>query len=258
MVGSVDLAHDGAIATVTLSNPGKLNALTTTMWRELGSVFSGLSESNETRCVIIRGAGDAFAAGADISVFETERRDAAAAKVYANTTVSALHALSHCKHPVLAQIKGACVGGGLEIASACDMRIAAASSKFGIPVKKLGLVVGQSELKDLLRVVSPAVALEIVLEGRIFGAAEAERKGLINRIVADEELEKEVRDTAERIAEGAPLVARWHKRFIQRLLNPAPLTETESDEFFACFDTQDFRTGYAAFLAKKKPIFAGQ
>lgn len=258
MAGSVHHEDDGAIAIVTLSNPGKLNALTTTMWRELGSVFTRVSESSETRCVVLRGAGDAFAAGADISVFESERRDVASAKVYAQTTVTALHAVSQCRHPVLAQIKGACVGGGLEIAAACDMRIAATSSRFGIPVKKLGLVVGQSELSDLLRIVSPAVALEIVLEGHIFSAAEAERKGLVNRVVADSELEKEVRDTAERIAEGAPLVARWHKRFIHRLLQPVPMSDMEADEFFACFDTEDFRTGYAAFLAKKKPVFAGR
>ena len=110
----------------------------------------------------------------------------------------------------------------------------------------------------LVRLVGSAVALEILLEGRIFDAAEAKEKGLVTRVVPDDQVAGEVAATAGRIAEGAPLVARWHKKFAQRLANPAPISAAETDECFQCFDTEDFRIGYAAFLAKQKPEFTGR
>jgi enoyl-CoA hydratase len=259
MAGQILLARDGAIATVTLSNPDKLNAMDGGMWRSLAETFQALSADETVRCVVLRGAGEkAFASGADISVFETERNSPETAKRYAATTRPAMEAVAHCPHPVIALIRGVCVGGGLEIAANCDMRICGESSRFGIPVKRLGLVVAYPELQTLLKIVSPPVALEILLEGRVFGAAEAERKGLVNRVVPDSMVEEEVYQAARRIAEGAPLVARWHKKFVKRLLDPAPLGEAELDESFACFGTEDFRIGYRSFLAKTKPDFKGR
>jgi enoyl-CoA hydratase len=259
MAGSILVERDGAIATVTLNNPERLNAVTTEMWRELAAAFQKFNADTSLRCIVMRGAGDqAFAAGADISGFETDRNSAAAAKGYGEITHGALGAVAASPHPVVALITGACVGGGLEIASQCDLRICGESSRFGIPVKRLGLVVAYRELEGLLRVVSPAVALEILLEGRIFGAAEAERKGLVTRVVPDADVAAEAYRTAERIAEGAPLVARWHKKFVRRLLEPTPLSEAELDESYACFDTEDFRIGYKSFLAKTKPAFVGR
>jgi enoyl-CoA hydratase/carnithine racemase len=158
----------------------------------------------------------------------------------------------------VALIKGPCVGGGLEIASRCDLRICGESSRFGIPVKRLGLVVAYEEMRALVDLAGPAAALEIVLEGRVFGAAEAEKKGLVNRVVPDGEVEKEVYETAARIAEGAPLVARWHKKFVKRLLDPKPLGAAELKDNFACFGTEDFQIGYRSFLAKTKPEFKGR
>ena len=140
------------------------------------------------------------------------------------------------------RIHGLCVGGGLELA--LDLRSAdrrAPSARFGIPVKRLGLVVAYAELEPLVQLVGPANAMEILLEGRIFGADEALRMGLINRVVADAELDAEVAATTARIAEGAPLVARWHKKFTRRLLQPAPLSPEELDESYHCFGTEDFR-----------------
>jgi enoyl-CoA hydratase len=169
-----------------------------------------------------------------------------------------MHAITQCRHPVIAQIRGLCVGGGLEITTVCDLRICGASSRFGIPVKRLGLVVSYTELKPLLELIGPANALEVLLEGRMHGAEEALRMGLVNRVVPDAEVEAEAMATAERIADGAPLVARWHKKFTRRLLQSAPLSDQEMDESFHCFGTEDFRAGYRAFLAKSQPEFQGR
>ena len=115
-----------------------------------------------------------------------------------------------------------------------------------------------AEMAPLVRLVGASVALEILLEGRVFDAAEAREKGLVTRVVADDQVAAEARATAQRIAEGAPLVARWHKKFARRLAQGSPLTPQELDECFDCFDTEDFRIGYSAFLAKKKPDFVGR
>ncbi len=167
-------------------------------------------------------------------------------------------ALTECPIPLVAQIHGICVGGGLEIAALCDLRICGESSRFGAPVKNLGLVMAYPELAPLVRLVGPGVALEILLEGRIFDASEAKEKGLVTRVVPDDQVAAEARATAERIADGAPLAARWHKRFARRLGDPAPISDAEADECFDCFDTEDFRIGCAAFLAKVKPGFTGR
>jgi enoyl-CoA hydratase len=169
-----------------------------------------------------------------------------------------MQAIIGCRHPIVARIKGLCVGGGLELATTCDLRICGESARFGIPIKRLGLVVSYAELKPLVDLIGPANALEILLEGRIHGADQALRMGLVNRVVVDAEVEQEALATAMRIAEGAPLVARWHKKFTRRVLQPEPLSPEEMDESFHCFETEDFRAGYRAFLAKRVPAFKGR
>jgi len=259
MSGEVLLSRDGAIATVTLSNPERLNALSKDMWSALGKIFTALNREDDLRCIVLRGAGDkAFAAGADIANFAKERANSAQAKEYAGRFGGGMQALAECRHPVVALIQGACVGGGLLIASQADIRICGESARFGVPVKNLGLVEAYDELQAMLRVVSRSVALEILLEGRIWGAREAYEKGLVNRVVPDDKVEAEAHATARRIAEGAPLAARWHKKFINRLGDPKPLSEEEFLESYACFDTEDFKEGVAAFLAKRKPDFKGR
>jgi enoyl-CoA hydratase/carnithine racemase len=169
-----------------------------------------------------------------------------------------MQAVARCRHPVVALIKGACVGGGLEIAAMCDLRICGASSRFGVPIKNLGLTMGYGELQGVLALVGRAVTLEILLEGRVFDAAEALHKRLVNRVVPDADVEAEAYALAARIAAGAPLVARWHKQFIDRLTVTQSVPAAEWDEGYACFDTADYRTGVAAFLAKTKPQFEGR
>jgi enoyl-CoA hydratase len=259
MSDPVYMERDGAIATVVLNNPEKLNAVSFGMWMRLGEIMRELDADESLRCVVLRGAGDkAFAAGADISEFETARTNAEVAKDYGHKIEGTMRAVQESRHPTLAMIHGVCVGGGLEVASQCDLRICGASSRFGIPINKLGLVVGYGEMAALIDLVGRAIALEILLEGRVFGAAEAKEKGLVNRIVADDKVEEEAMAAAQRIAAGAPLVARWHKKFARRLADPRPLTEAERDEGYACFDTEDYRIGFTAFLAKQKPEFKGK
>jgi enoyl-CoA hydratase/carnithine racemase len=259
MTDTVLVGRDGVIATVTLNRPDKLNALTKPMWQRLGAVMRELSADDTLRCVVLRGAGGkAFAPGNDIAEFGTERSNAAQGKAYGVVLHDALGAIADCRHPTVALIEGVCVGGGLEIAALCDLRICGEGSRFGVPINRLGLVMAHAELAALLQLAGRAVALEMLLEGRVFDAREALDKRLVNRVVPDDAVEREAYATARRIAAGAPLVARWHKRFVRQLATGAPLTEAERDEAYACYDSEDFARGVAAFLAKQPPDFVGR
>ena len=258
---AIRVERDGAVATVLLCNPPKLNALTVSMWQALQREIVSLSADEALRCVVVRGAGrQAFAAGADIAEFATVRNDVEQGKRYHRELVAgALAAIDACRHPTVAMIHGPCVGGGLEIACLCDLRIAGESARFGVPINRLGFPIAYDELTAVLPVVGRAVALEILVEGRVWDAGEAHAKGLVNRVVADDNLEEETRATAQRIADGAPLVARWHKRFVRRLTpRPTPLSPAEIERNFDYFNTEDYRIGYEAFISKRKPKFAGR
>lgn len=248
----------GSVATVTLNNPAKLNAMNQGMWQGLEEAVKTLAADDDVRCIVVRGAGDqAFSAGADIEEFARTRLNGEQARSYARVTEGAMRAIATSRHPTVAMIQGACVGGGLEIASVCDMRICGTSSRFGVPVSRLGLVMSYGELGGLVSLVGSSTALEILLEGRVFGAKEALEKRLVNKVVDDADVPAEVEAIARRISQGAPLVAQWHKKFIRRLADPAPLTEADRDEAYACFDTEDFRAGYQAFIHKTRPVFKG-
>lgn len=259
MNARVDCVSDGAIATVTLSNPGKLNAVTAQMWRDLKAAFDSLSGDDSLRCVIVRGDGETFAAGGDIGEFAELRDTLARARIYHEQWVApALAAVRDCLHPTVAAIRGPCIGGGLEIACACDIRIAAADARFGAPINRLGFSMAPAELAMVLAVAGPATALELLLEGRIIEAAEGQRRGLVNRLVDNEALDAEVQASAQRIAHGAPLVARAHKRLIRRLQQAAPLSEAELVASYDWLNSNDYREGLAAFTARRGPNFTGR
>ena len=259
MQDTILLQRDGPIATVVLNRPEKLNALTKGMWTRLGDVFLALDADDGVRCIVLRGAGEkAFAPGNDIAEFANERSNVEQARAYGAVMTRTIEAIGHCRHPIVAQIHGICVGGGLEIAGLADIRICGQSSRFGVPINKLGLVMAYAEIGSLIALAGEAAALEILLEGRVFDANEARDKGLVTRVVPDAEVAAEARAAAGRIATGAPLVARWHKKFARRLRDSRPLTAEEIDEGYACYGTQDFRIGYQAFLRKIPPEFTGK
>jgi enoyl-CoA hydratase len=259
MTEAIQVSKKDHLAVLTLNRPDKMNSLSYNDWIRLEQVLREISADDNVRCVVLLGAGGrAFSAGADISEFTTRRQNAEQAANYGVATQAAMDALSECRHPTIALITGVCVGGGLELASLCDLRYSSASGRFGVPINKLGLVLSYGEMGGLIRLVGPALAMELVLEGRVFDAEEALTKGLINRIYPDDAVVESVMDVANTIAERAPLVNRWHKKFARRLMDPRPITPEEWREAYECFDTEDFRIGYQAFLKKEKPHFEGR
>ena len=258
-MGHISIDRQDAVATVTLVNPGKLNAISVEMWRALEQNFDAFSADLSLRCIVVRGADGNFAAGADISEFGEHRANLAQHRVFHGEVIAgAMRAIAECLHPTVALIEGFCVGGGLEIAAQCDLRIAGASSRFGAPIHKLGFAMAPDELRGLLSLVSRATALEILLEGRIFNALEAREKGIVTRVVPDDHVEQEGYAAAGRIAAMAPLANRITKRLARRLTPAAPpLSEAEINESFAYWNSQDHREGIAAFLEKRPPLFRG-
>ncbi len=256
MMSTVDLSCNGDIATLTLNNPGKLNAINLGMWLRLAENMALLSVDRDIRCIVLRGAGnEAFAAGGDLEEFVTARATLEQALHYHGQVAAALNAIADCPHPTVALIQGACVGGGLEIAGVCDLRICNESARFGAPINRLGFSMYPGEMEGLLRLAGAAVMKEILLEGRILNAGEAYEKGLVTRVVPDAQVAEEAYATARRICAGAPLVAGWHKQWIRRLQSGRPLNDEEKAASFAFLDTDDYREGLAAFLEKRKPVF---
>ncbi|HXE41133.1 MAG TPA: enoyl-CoA hydratase-related protein [Azonexus sp.] len=255
-MSKIILSRVGEVATLVLDNPGKLNAIDLGMWQQLAENMAEISADRDIRCVVVRGAGnEAFAAGGDLEEFVTGRATLEQALHYHGQVATALNAIADCPHPTVALIQGACIGGGLEIAGVCDLRISGESARFGAPINKLGFSMYPGEMEGLLKLAGPAVIKEILLEGRILTATEAYEKGLLTRVVPDAQVEDEAYATARRIGAGAPLVAGWHKQWIRRLQSGRPLNDEEKAASFAFLDTEDYKEGLAAFLEKRKPVF---
>ena len=258
MFEQIYVARTGNTSVLQLNRPERLNALDLAMWEELADTIEFSQRFGWLRCIVLQGSGGNFAAGADLAEFASKRATPAQAAEYAKVMDRALRAIRDCAVPTIAAIEGACIGGGLQIAMACDLRIGGANSRYGAPLAKIGVVMPFPEIGYLVELVGHATALEILLEGRIYDAAEAKEKGLIARIVEEGTAMREAGATAERIEQGAPLSHRDHKKLVRRCLDPRPLTEEDYAEGFAVCASKDYAEGIRAFLAKRKPKFKGK
>jgi enoyl-CoA hydratase/carnithine racemase len=260
MTAEIATLRDDEIATVTIANPGKRNALTVGMWESLETAFIRLSAEDSLRCVVIRGAaGEGFAAGADITEFDSVRRTRAqVAHFHERVVFGALSAIYECPVPVIALIEGACVGGGLEIASVCDLRIAGLGAQFGVPVNMLGFPLAPAEMQWLYRLAGPSLTAELVFEGAILGAQEALAKGLVTRVVEDTMVADAAYACARRIVRGAPLAARTNKHQLRHLMTGAAFTRELRLASYAFADSEDYRIGVQAFRDKVAPDFKGR
>ena len=260
MAGTIHFVADAGIATVTLESSGKLNAVNVAMWHELRRVFDALAGDERVRCIVVRGAGHNFAAGADLDEFGEVHRDAdSGRRFHLETVVPSLAAVRDVPQPVLAAIEGVCAGGGLQIALACDVRIAADNARFGVPVGRLGLPVVLPELRLLLERLGQAVTADLLLTGRLLDAREARENGIVSRTVPPADFEQRQSQTAHAIAAGTPLAARRNKAQIRLLVDRGmQYTAHDLDASFEFLDSEDYREGIAAFIAKRHPNFTGK
>jgi enoyl-CoA hydratase/carnithine racemase len=251
MTGQVHFSDDGPIALVTLSHPGKLNAMSRAMWRELRTVFQRIHDSAEWRCVVIRGEGGAFCAGGDISEYPAFRFDEAALRDFHEEDVwGGLAAVLDCDVPVVAQIEGACMGAGMEIASCCDLRVAGESSTFGAPIARLGFPMAPREADVVVRATGELTAREMLLEAAVLPAAEMKLRGFLNRVTPDGDTAAQALATAQRIAALSPQAARLNKRGLRALRVGAGVADA-----YHYADSDEHREGIAAFLEKRKADF---
>jgi len=250
---------DGAVGWLIFNNPERRNAVSVDMWEAIPQVIAQYEADPEVRVIVLAGAGDkAFVSGADISQFEKERSSADAVQRYEELAEGAAAKLASCDKPLVAMIRGYCLGGGVNIAVLCDIRVAADDARFGIPAAKMGLGYRASSMKNLVEVVGGAYAREIMITARQFTAAEAREMGLVNKVVSVADLEKAVKEYTDAIGGNAPLTMRTAKRIIRELGRvdyDAARTKAWAKE---CFDSEDYKEGRKAFMEKRKPVFKGR
>ena len=254
---SVSVQREGRVAWVTLANASRLNAMTRAMWRELRDVFAVAGNDEGLRCIVVRGAGSAFCAGGDISEYPSFRFDTERLRAFHEDEVwAALQAMLDCRVPLVAQIEGACMGAGLEIASCCDIRIAGVSAKFGAPIAKLGFPMAPREAALVHGATGDVLARDMLLAAGVHSAARLYDAGFLLHVLPDAEVPVAARDHALRIAALAPQAARFNKRTF------AAFNESVSSEVqgllrgaYDYADSPEHREGIAAFLAKRAPVF---
>ena len=259
--GKMLAARQDGIGVVTFNQPTKHNAISVEMWGGLGQILDEFATDESVRVVVLSGAGTrAFVSGADISQFEQQRSNADAQRAYDEQTSVGRRKLASFPKPTIARVRGYCLGGGLAIAMQTDLRIASSDSQFGIPAAKLGIAYGLEGLRNLVSLVGPANARMIMYTGERFGADEALRIGLINRVVAPDDLESHVFELARTIANNAPLSVAASRLTINQLQLDAEDRDLAAiaRASTVAFDSEDYREGRAAFLEKRKPRFKGR
>lgn len=260
LAGHIACETEGAVAWLTFDNPARMNALNTAMWEALPQLISAAENDNNIRLIVIRGAGvRAFSAGADISEFGTERTGDAA-KRYDQLNHAAFDAVMNCAKPTIAMVHGFCMGGGMEIALCCDLRLASQEAIFSIPAVKLGIGYNPRWIRPLLSALSAAQAKEVLFTGRRFSASEAMQMGMLSKLCEPGALENETRAMAQMIAENAPLAVYAAKRCIDEFLHsPGQPDMAALDALIdACFESEDYAEGRQAFVEKRKPVFSGR
>lgn len=253
-------AADG-VGRIVFNQPEKRNAMSVDMWGGMGEALDAFAADPAVRCVVLSGAGDkAFVSGADISQFEKVRNNANAQQEYDRITSAGRVKLMNYEKPVIAQIRGFCMGGGLGIAMSTDIRIASDDSQFGIPAAKLSIAYGFDMVRALVDLVGPAHAHMILMTGERFGAKEAERVGLVNRVVPADQLEAEVNKLTATLANNAPLSLKTNKMTVKAVCRDRSERDMEAIKaaMAACFDSEDYREGRRAFMEKRKPAFQGR
>jgi enoyl-CoA hydratase/carnithine racemase len=249
------------IGTVTFNNPDKRNAMSLEMWEGFGSALVDLRDDSAVRVVILAGAGDkAFVSGADISQFEKERHNAEASEQYSRRSAASRAVLADYPKPIIACIRGFCIGGGMQVAMAADIRIAAEGSQFGIPAARLGIAYGFDGLKHLVSLVGPSWARLLMFTGMRIDSSEALRIGLVDRVVPASDLAKAVHEIAQTISGNAPLAVAAAKLTIAEILKDAQDRDLDAIKAIGvrCMDSEDFREGRRAFMEKRKPSFQGR
>ena len=259
-------AGAAGVVVVTLRHTGRLNAMSRAMWRQLRSVFESIQRNPEARCVLIEGADGAFCAGGDISEYPAFRFDPAQLRdFHENDVWGGLSAMLDCDVPIVARIAGACMGAGVEIASCCDIRIAATGARFGAPIARLGFPMAPREAQLVAGAVGELTARQMLLEAATFAAPDMLARGFLSRVVPDERLDAEALGTAQRVAGLAPQAARLNKQMLRALKVPLALDGKAqaaienivngASDPYAYADSAEHREGINAFLAKRPPAF---
>ncbi len=252
---------DNNVGHLQFNRPQSRNAISAQMWRDIPPLIEKLDQNRAVRTIVISGTGqDCFSAGADISEFANNRTNPDAARDYEKINVKAFAAIANTSKPVIAKIVGFCMGGGLAIALSCDLRIAAENAIFCLPPAKLGLAYPIEGISQLLSVVSPPVAKEMIFTARRLNALDAVRSGLVNEVTTLDQLDDTVEALCADIAQNAPLTISASKQTIDELHRHPE--NPDMDKLAAlsakCFDSDDYREGQAAFAEKRRPVFKGE